>query len=496
MMIPVSSLSLPGRSGNSKVRKSDAELRKDALTELHEAVKNTLLKRSEHSQFAKLDIADLVWANDDLTFVGSGVNSNEAGFTFLLRENAFTSRTVAHVRNIFDVAKERPFLTSVFVLGSSDCAVLHKSIIDPRKRRLVNEYSRLDNGEYVLVRHDVDFIQYLHSLGFRVLPVDDKDFDKFSEDAGHIPIQQSTNHVLMVAPYAFAKNSSAAEDNFFMQDDKNAADVQKKVLEEFSQLHWAICQAGIQVHLFTHEDYHDTPDAVFPNNWFSTHTDLECGECTIVLYPMKVPNRRKERRPEFLLRLEGFQRYQHVIDLTRQERASIPRFLEGTGSLVLNRIDRVAYVALSERSDLSLAQKWARLMQYELITFTATDSHGRPIYHTNVMMAIGTTVAVVCLECIEDVNERKRVIDTLESTNHEIVEITREQVNKFCGNVLELEHGRGYPVMAMSTQAYNAFTPEQRSILLKHEHELIHADISTIETVGGGGVRCAIAELF
>lgn len=182
--------------------------------------------------------------------------------------------------------------------------------------------------------------------------------------------------------------------------------------------------------------------------------------------------------------------------MTRQEKAAKPTFLEGTGSLVLDRINRIAYVVLSERSDITLAQKWGRIMGYEIIAFHATDNQGRPVYHTNVIMSVGTTVSVICTECIENPEERKTVVERLKNTGHEIVDITRDQVNHFCGNVLELENWKGFPVLVMSTQAYKGFTEEQKQTLLKHEHELLHAEFSTIERVGGGGVRCAIAELF
>jgi len=183
-----------------------------------------------------------------------------------------------------------------------------------------------------------------------------------------------------------------------------------------------------------------------------------------------------------------------VLDLSKDEEAG--KFLEGTGSIVLDRVNRVAYVALSERSDADEAAKWAASLHYSLVTFTASDAQNRPIYHTNVMMAVGTSVAVVCLECVADAAERARLRQSLEGTGHEIVDISREQVNKFCGNVLELEHVQGYPVLVMSTQAYNGFTQAQRETLLKHERDLIHADIATLERIGGGGVRCTIAELF
>lgn len=236
-------------------------------------------------------------------------------------------------------------------------------------------------------------------------------------------------------------------------------------------------------------------DALFPNNTFSTHTNLETGSsCMLVLYPMKAPSRRKER--ENFERLLSRGRYTHIYDMTREEDANPPSFLEGTGSLVLDRVNRIAYVALCARSDLRLANTWGRVMGYSVLPFTALDSAGRPIYHTNVMMAIGTRVAIVCSESIVDRKQRAAVLDTLRSTGHHVIEISLEQVHKFCGNVLELENFYGDQVMVMSTQAHDGFTEEQREAMLGHVSQLLHSDISTIEKVGGGGVRCTIAELF
>lgn len=140
--------------------------------------------------------------------------------------------------------------------------------------------------------------------------------------------------------------------------------------------------------------------------------------------------------------------------------------------------------------------RFLSLFLLQIVTFHATDSQNRPVYHTNVVMSVGSGVAVLCTECIEDPEERKKVVDRLQNTGHEVIDITRDQVNHFCGNVLELENRKGFPVMVMSTQAYNSFTQEQKQTILKHESTILHAEFSTIERVGGGGVRCAIAELF
>lgn len=504
----VLALSLPGRSASTEERKTDALARAKGQKELEERVNKIITNKPSTASFAKLNLSDLVYGSEKLSFVGCGLHSNQLGFDYCIDQGAFATQTVVHVRDIFDLHEQlRPFLSSVFTFASNDAVLVNDVLFEALNRRLVNEYVRLPNGSYQLTRHDMEFVEYLDSLGFRVLHTNKTGEDFLKLASQYIPARQSTNHVLMVAPTSFVKNLQAAEDNYFMNDvdikseeaeeHKKNILLQRQVLKEYSELHRVLTEeAKIQVHLFTHESYHDTPDAVFPNNWFSTHTDFECGECTLVLYPMKVPNRRKERRPEFLARLESFERYTHVLDLTRQEKALNPCFLEGTGSLVLDRVNRIAYVVISERSDLQLAQKWGKILQYEVVAFHSTDSEHRAIYHTNVVMSVGTSTAVLCSESIEDPEERKKVLTRLRETGHEVVEITRDQMNHFCGNVLELQNWQGFPVMAMSTQAHDSFTPQQRETLLKHVKALIHADISTIERVGGGGVRCAIAELF
>ena len=186
--------------------------------------------------------------------------------------------------------------------------------------------------------------------------------------------------------------------------------------------------------------------------------------------------------------------YDRIVDLTGEE--DNEKYFEGTGSLVLDRPRGIAYVALSERADKGLAEQWVKALGYkDLVTFRSVDSHGTTVYHTNVMMAVGTSVAVVCLESITDEAERKRLVDTLSAT-HEIVDITHEQMGNLCGNVLEVRDREGRPVMAMSTRSYESFRPDQREAILRHVHAIHHAPIDTLEHVGGGGVRCTLGELF
>eukprot|EP01023_Acetabularia_acetabulum_P006260 TRINITY_DN12617_c0_g1_i5.p1 TRINITY_DN12617_c0_g1~~TRINITY_DN12617_c0_g1_i5.p1 ORF type:complete len:187 (+),score=36.22 TRINITY_DN12617_c0_g1_i5:365-925(+) len=183
-----------------------------------------------------------------------------------------------------------------------------------------------------------------------------------------------------------------------------------------------------------------------------------------------------------------------ALDLSFEENNG--KYLEGTGALVVDRINGVVYVSLSERADEGLARQWAEHLGYKhVVCFKSTDQNGSIVYHTNVMMAVGTDVAVVCAEAVDDPQERKNLVDKLSAT-HEVIQITREQMSKFCGNILELQDSRGMPTMAMSTQAYNAFTESQLQTLKKHVASITHSPIDALESVGGGGVRCTLAEIF
>jgi hypothetical protein len=389
-------------------------------------------------------------------------------------------------------AEERP-LSQVFIQKAGDTLVLSSSLADKEKVQLADVY---DSKGRITSTSSTDLRVLLRSLGLKL---------SFSGQAteGHA---QSTNEVLMVAPTAFEFNEVCAEDNHFMsfvsKADKEAA--RERVLREYSGLHkMLVDEVGLKVHLFQHDESHGTPDACFPNNWFSTHGSQELSGTgsALVTYPLKSPNRRLERRKDILDYIKAVKNYERRIHLeeyetNEQKKKEQPMFLEGTGCLVLDRANLVAYAALSERCDLALAEKWVEELGYtKLVAFHAYDEQHKPVYHTNVLMSVGTSMAVLCSDSIRDERERQVVLDSLQKTGHQVVEITHKQMNSLCGNVLEVLSSSSHPALAMSTRSFNAFTPEQRKVLARHA-SLHHAPIDTLETIGGGGVRCCIAEIF
>ncbi len=300
---------------------------------------------------------------------------------------------------------------------------------------------------------------------------------------------QSTDTVLTVQPLRFGFNPETAESNRFQSDEAGGADAQQRALAEYTGLVQALSGAGVRVIEIADTPEPHTPDAVFPNNWITTHADG-----TVVVYPMEAANRRLERRRDVVERLasvEGFD-VRALLDLSFAE--SRGRYLEGTGGLVLDRPNRVAYAARASRTDPGLVAEFCRRLDYEAVTFTATDDKGFPIYHSNVMMCIGTHFAVVCLESIRAAGERQRLAERLAGGGHEIVEISLGQVARFAGNMLELRAAGGEPLLAMSAQAEQALSDAQRSALSAHA-EIVSAPIDTIERLAGGSVRCMLAEI-
>ena len=301
---------------------------------------------------------------------------------------------------------------------------------------------------------------------------------------------QSARAVLMVRPASFGFNQQTAASNAFQQPpaSSEAAEAQQLALAEFDGLAQALQRAGVEVLIAPDTPRPAKPDALFPNNWVSFHFDG-----TVALYPMLAPNRRCERREDLLDHVvrEGGFRIVRTIDLTHRETEG--KFLEGTGSVVLDRAHRVAYASLSPRTDLDVLGEFAQLLDYELVTFEAGDGGGLPVYHTNVVMAIGSRFAVVCGESIAQPAHRTAVFDKLRAGGHDIVDISRRQMQQFAGNTLELAAAGG-PVIALSTTAWNSFEPAQRRILESHAG-VIPVAIPTIERIGGGGVRCMLAEL-
>ncbi|MDE2295514.1 MAG: amidinotransferase [Gammaproteobacteria bacterium] len=302
---------------------------------------------------------------------------------------------------------------------------------------------------------------------------------------------QSAAAVLMVRPACFGFNAETAESNAFQHRPSPAAAPaapRTAALAEFDTVVSALRRAGVEV--IVAEDTPDPPkpDAVFPNNWVSFHRDGR-----VVFYPMQAPSRRAERREALiaeLVRTHGFSIY-GTEDLSYREAEG--KFLEGTGSLVLDRAARVAYACLSPRTDLDVLGEFAQRLGYEPVAFEAVDRQGRPIYHTNVLMAVGSEFAVVCAEAIPDPRQRAGVLSRLAATGHGVVEITHAQMASFAGNCLELSPPQGRLVV-MSEAAWTSLRDGQREAL-QRQGAVLRVAIPTIERVGGGGIRCMLAEV-
>lgn len=309
-------------------------------------------------------------------------------------------------------------------------------------------------------------------------------------------MKQITDTVFMVRPTQFRLNEQTAVNNYYQDTDaderiKNST-TNEKAQAEFDAFATALKAAGINVIIFNDDDEHDTPDSIFPNNWISTH---ENGD--VALYPMFAVNRRLERRPEVLDQLEkdGFS-IENIIDYTGAEDQDV--FLEGTGSLLLDRVNRKAYCCLSPRAHEELFIEFCEDFEFTPVVFTAyqsVDGERLPIYHTNVMMALGENYAVICLDSIDDKSERKNVLKHLKDDGKEVITITEAQVNAFAGNMMQVHNASGERILVMSDQAYQSLTSDQIKKLEAY-NQILHPSIEMIETLGGGSVRCMMAEVF
>ncbi len=301
---------------------------------------------------------------------------------------------------------------------------------------------------------------------------------------------QATSHLLMIRPVRFGFNEETALTNAF-QDIKHAAQTkdiaQNDALREFDGMVRQLRAAGVDVIVVEDSPEPYTPDSIFPNNWVSFHNNG-----TVILYPMQAENRRLERRKDILDQLEERFYINRLIDLTEFEKEG--KFLEGTGSMVLDRRFKVAYACLSPRTSEEVLDEFALQMNYEIVRFNAVDAAGRAIYHTNVLMCIGDLFAVLCLEAIPDPDEKFMVRSTLEMSGRQIIEITLAQLAHFAGNMLQVKTRRNEKLIVMSTQAYQSLTPRQIDSLDDFA-TLLHADLSMIEGNGGGSARCMMAEV-
>lgn len=303
-----------------------------------------------------------------------------------------------------------------------------------------------------------------------------------------VPELQSAATILMVRPASFSFNPQTAATNAFQQGPGAEKPAAEAILQEFDQAAGRLRKSGVQVIVAQDTPVPPKPDAIFPNNWVSFHADG-----TVVLYPMLAVNRRWERREELIEQVvrEAALGIARTVDLTGHEAGG--HYLEGTGSMVLDRRARIAYACLSPRTHLDALGDFAQQLDYELLTFEAADAAGLPIYHTNVLMAVGTRFAVVCGEVIGAREQRNAVFARLEATGHELIDISQHQMQQFAGNVLELRGAAG-PVAAVSSTAWRSLSAAQRVALERHAG-IVCVDIPTIERYGGGGVRCMIAEV-
>ncbi len=306
-------------------------------------------------------------------------------------------------------------------------------------------------------------------------------------------MEQITNTILMVRPAGFRMNEETAVNNFFQEDiDLANEEVNKNAQQEFDEFVEKLRAVGVNAVVVNDKKELNTPDSIFPNNWVSFHEDG-----TVAVYPMFAENRRGERRMEFFEALEkqGFI-INEIVDYTNAENEGI--FLEGTGSLILDRVHKKAYCALSPRADEELLIEFCEEFEYTPVIFVANqdvDGKRKPIYHTNVMMCVAEDFAVICLDSIDDAKERKNVVRHLKDDGKEIIEITEVQLQNFAGNMLQVRGAENKKYLVMSESAKDSLNSGQISRIKKH-CEILAASIKTIETCGGGSARCMMAEVF
>ena len=301
-----------------------------------------------------------------------------------------------------------------------------------------------------------------------------------------------TSHVLMVRPILFEKNKQTAVNNYYQMDSTlNSKTINELAIKEFDQLVDNLTNLGIKVTLHQDTKSPRTPDSIFPNNWISFHKNN-----SVIIYPMFAKNRRHERSKDVFKTLKKAGVKSNIIfDLTNFENEN--KFLEGTGSMILDRANKKLYASLSERTEKSLVLNFSNKMNYKPIIFSSFQTVSKQrlrIYHTNVMMSIGDKFAAICLESIDDRSERENVKNELIDSGKELILLSEKQVENFAGNMLLLKNSNG-PLLVMSTSAYKSLTIKQKNKFNNHA-EILHSDIRTIEMLGGGSVRCMLAEIF
>ena len=300
---------------------------------------------------------------------------------------------------------------------------------------------------------------------------------------------QSADTVLMIEPIAFGFNEQTAVNNYFqIQQEGN---VQEKALQEFHFFVEKLRAKGINVITIKDTIEPKTPDSIFPNNWVSFHQDGK-----VVLYPMFADNRRLERREDIINQIKEQFDVKEIIDYSKIENED--KYLEGTGSMIFDHDNKIAYGSVSLRLDEELFRKFCAEFGFTPVVFHSYQTAGEerlPIYHTNVMMCVADKFVVICLNCIDDESERQNVIDSIKNSGKELIEISEDQMQNFAGNMLQVQNNAGEKFLVMSQSAYKSLQPEQVSAIEKYS-EIIYSDLETIETNGGGSARCMLAEVF
>ena len=293
--------------------------------------------------------------------------------------------------------------------------------------------------------------------------------------------------ILMVRPFQFYFNQQTAANNFF-QSNINIENANELAIAEFDAMVERLRAQQINVKVIQDTKDPSTPDSIFPNNWISTHTNG-----TLCLYPMFAQNRRAERKLSVIEFLQANYKIENTLDLTDLEKEG--KFLEGTGSMVLDHKNKIAYGCLSERLDKNAFNEWCDKMQFKAIAFKAVDDKAQPIYHTNVMMCMANQFVVICLESIPNEQEKQIVLESFKKSNKEVIEISQDQLNHFAGNMLQVFDINGKPHLIMSEQAYKSLHTAQLKSLEKY-NPLLPISIPTIEALGGGSTRCMMAEIY
>ena len=303
-----------------------------------------------------------------------------------------------------------------------------------------------------------------------------------------------TNKILMIRPTSFSYNYETAVNNYYQEknDIEDFSSISKKVTSEFDEFKLTLERNGVNVYCFAEIPNLRTPDSLFPNNWISTHKDG-----LLFLYPMFAENRRRERREDIVdFFVEKFQCSKIINIASLYEDKD--EFLEGTGSMVLDRSNKIVYAAISDRTHIKPLSYFCKKTNFELISFYASqefEMEEKLIYHTNVMMSVCQNFVIICLESIKNQIERKKILDSFNKNGKQVIDISYGQVKDFCGNVLELKNNNGDNMLAMSSTAYNAFSVRQKE-MINNFCKIVHSPLRNIEKYGGGGARCMMAEIF